>query len=68
MRLGGTANLSPDELNQEIEQRAAAIETGIDTTSGSASFSTLPKILTRYLQFLLMWCNSQPLPPTKLIY
>jgi zinc protease len=41
MRLGGTANLTPDELNQVLEQRAAAIETSIDTTSGSASFSTL---------------------------
>jgi zinc protease len=45
MRLGGTANLSPDELNQKLEQRAAAIETGIDTTSGSASFSALAEDL-----------------------
>jgi zinc protease len=41
MRLGGTAKLSPDELNQEIERRAASIETGIDVDSGTASFSTL---------------------------
>ncbi|MFE4108329.1 M16 family metallopeptidase [Almyronema epifaneia] len=41
MRLGGTRSHSPDELNQLLEQRAAAIETGIDTTAGSASFSAL---------------------------
>ncbi|WP_346292708.1 pitrilysin family protein [Sphaerothrix gracilis] len=41
MRLGGTRSHSPDELNQLLEQRAAAIETGIDTTAGSASFNAL---------------------------
>ncbi|MGF1567435.1 MAG: M16 family metallopeptidase [Nodosilinea sp.] len=41
MRLGGTASLDPDALNQQLEQRAAAIETGMDTSSGSASFNAL---------------------------
>lgn len=41
MRSGGTAQHPPDALNQFLEQRAASIETGIDTTSGSASFSAL---------------------------
>lgn len=41
MRSGGTTNHPADELNQFLEQRAASIETGIDTTSGSASFSAL---------------------------
>ncbi|MGB3137685.1 MAG: pitrilysin family protein [Nodosilinea sp.] len=41
MRLGGTANLAADALNQELEQRAASIETSIDTSEGSASFSAL---------------------------
>ncbi|MFQ4137630.1 M16 family metallopeptidase [Nodosilinea sp. PGN35] len=41
MRLGGTTRLDADALNQELEQRAAAIETGIDTSEGSASFSAL---------------------------
>jgi zinc protease len=45
MRLGGTQTLSPDELNQALEQRAASIETGIDTDSGSASFSALTEDL-----------------------
>lgn len=43
MRTGGTENHSPDELNQILEQRAAAIETAIGTTSGSASFDALSK-------------------------
>jgi zinc protease len=45
MRLGGTQALSPDELNQALEQRAASIETGIDTDSGSASFNALTEDL-----------------------
>ncbi|MEL6880274.1 MAG: pitrilysin family protein [Cyanobacteria bacterium J06607_10] len=45
MRLGGTANHSPDELNEMLEQRAASVETSISTTSGSASFSTLTEDL-----------------------
>jgi len=45
MRLGGTASLSPDQLNQELEQRAAAIETAIDDDSGTASFNALTEDL-----------------------
>ena len=45
MRLGGTVNLSPDELNEALEQRAASIETAIDTDSGSASFNALTEDL-----------------------
>lgn len=41
MRSGGTTKHSPDELNQLLEQRAAAVETRIGSTSGSASFSAL---------------------------
>lgn len=41
MRQGGTTNLNTDALNQALEQRAAAIETSIDTAAGSASFSAL---------------------------
>lgn len=41
MRSGGTTKHSPDELNQLLEQRAAAVETSIDNASGSASFSAL---------------------------
>ena len=41
MRLGGTTRLAADALNQQLEQRAASIETTIDTSEGSASFSSL---------------------------
>ncbi len=45
MRTGGTTKHSPDQLNQLLEQRAASVETGINTTSGSASFSALSEDL-----------------------
>jgi zinc protease len=41
MRLGGTESLDADALNQALEQRAAAIETSIDTSEGSATFRSL---------------------------
>ena len=41
MRSGGTTEHSADELNEILEQRAASIETGIGSSSGSASFSVL---------------------------
>jgi len=41
MRLGGTTDLSPDELNLALERRAASVETAFGTTSGSASFNAL---------------------------
>ncbi|MBE9127393.1 MULTISPECIES: M16 family metallopeptidase [unclassified Coleofasciculus] len=41
MRTGGTTEHPADELNQLLEQRAASVETGISSTAGSASFSTL---------------------------
>ena len=41
MRIGGTQQHSADELNQLLEQRAATVETQIEESSGSASFSTL---------------------------
>ncbi|MEB3228874.1 MAG: pitrilysin family protein [Synechocystis sp.] len=45
MRLGGTQQHPPSDLNQLLEQRAAAIETSINLSSGSASFSALSKDL-----------------------
>ncbi len=41
MRSGGTQQHSPDELNEILEQRAASVETGIGTASGSANFNCL---------------------------
>lgn len=45
MRTGGTTEHTGDELNQLLEQRAASVETGIGSTSGSASFSALSEDL-----------------------
>lgn len=45
MRSGGTQDHSADQLNRLLEQKAASVETGIDTTSGTASFSTLTEDL-----------------------
>ena len=44
-RSGGTTTHSADEINEFLEQRAAAIETGVGETSGSASFSALTENL-----------------------
>jgi len=41
MRTGGTRTHSPGELNELLEQRAAAIETSIRTTAGVAMFNAL---------------------------
>ncbi len=45
MRTGGTTEHTGDELNELLEQRAASVETGIGSTSGSASFSALTEDL-----------------------
>ena len=45
MRTGGTRKHSPDELNELLEQKAAAVETSIGESSGSASFSALSEDL-----------------------
>ncbi len=41
LRTGGTELRSGDEIDDYLESRAASIETGIDTVSGSASMSCL---------------------------
>lgn len=45
LRSGGTQSHPADQLNQELEQRAASVETGINTTAGQASFSALSEDL-----------------------
>jgi zinc protease len=41
VRSGGTQMHSAEEINQFLDNKAASIETGIDTTSGSANFDCL---------------------------
>jgi len=43
LRTGGTTSMSPDELDDFLESKAASIETGIGTQSGNASMSCLEK-------------------------
>ena len=45
LRMGGTETYPPTVLNQRLEQRAASVETGVDITSGSASFDALTEDL-----------------------
>ena len=45
LRTGGTEEHSVNEINDFLEQRAASIETGIDNTQGTASFSALKEDL-----------------------
>jgi zinc protease len=45
MRSGGSQKHPPDQLNQLLEQKAASVETSIDTVSGAASFSALSEDL-----------------------
>ncbi|MGK7922504.1 MAG: M16 family metallopeptidase [Trichodesmium sp.] len=47
MRTGGTIQHTPEEMNQLLEQKAAAVETGIGGTAGSARFSCLTEDLTK---------------------
>jgi zinc protease len=46
MRSGGTQKHPAEKLNQMLEQRAASVETNIDSASGGASFSTLTEDLS----------------------
>jgi zinc protease len=45
MRTGGTKQHSPDQINEMLEQRAAAVETSIGEATGSASFQSLSEDL-----------------------
>ena len=50
MRTGGSATMSPDEVDEELEQLAATISIGFGKESGSASLDVLKKDLKRGLQ------------------
>jgi zinc protease len=56
MRSGGTQKHTADQLNQLLEQRAAYVETGISTESGSAGFSALsedaPQVVDLFAEVL----------------
>lgn len=50
MRTGGSAKLSPDEVDEELEQLAATISIGFAKESGSASLDVLKKDVKRGLE------------------
>ena len=53
MRTGGTASMTGDEMDEELEAIAAAVETGIGLNSGSASMSVLKRDLDKGLSILV---------------
>ena len=52
MRTGGTTSKTGDELDEELEQIAASVETGIGLNSGSASMSVLKEDIDTGLAIL----------------
>ncbi len=52
MRTGGTADMTGDEMDEELEAIAASVETGIGLNSGSASMSVLKRDLDKGLSIL----------------
>lgn len=66
MRSGGTENYPPEELNLLLEQNAASIETGIGTTSGSASFNSLTEDLDTVFQLFAEVIRQPAFAPAKL--
>ncbi|MDE5069926.1 MAG: pitrilysin family protein [Trichodesmium sp. St4_bin8_1] len=50
MRTGGTSQHASEDINQLLEQKAAAVETGIGGTAGSARFSCLTEDLTKVFE------------------
>jgi predicted Zn-dependent peptidase/outer membrane lipoprotein-sorting protein len=49
MRTGGTESMSADSINQVLESLGASVESGIGSTSGSVSMSTLAEHVDRVL-------------------
>ena len=66
MRLGGTTTFSPDAINQMLEQRAAAVETSIDLTSGQASFNALAEDLEDVLALFADVIQKPAFDPQKI--
>jgi zinc protease len=66
MRTGGTSKHTADELNQLLEQRAASVETGINSTVGSASFEALAEDLEPVFDLFAEVIRSPIFAPEKL--
>jgi zinc protease len=66
MRTGGTKQHSPDELNNLLEQKAASVEVGVDTSSGSAGFDTLSEDIDLVLNLFAEVLRYPAFDPAKL--
>ena len=66
MRSGGTQDHPAAELNSILEQNAASVETGIGTTSGSASFNTLTEDLDTVFPLFAEVLRQPAFAPEKL--
>ncbi|MEM1242307.1 MAG: pitrilysin family protein [Cyanobacteria bacterium P01_H01_bin.26] len=66
MRVGGTANYTPEQLNQFLEQRAASVETSLGATSGSASFNALSEDMADVLAIFADVIRQPAFAPDKI--
>lgn len=66
MRMGGSEQHPGDRLNQLLEERAASIETGIDTTMGRASFSSLTTDLDTVFSLFTEVLRQPAIPQDKI--
>lgn len=66
MRTGGTTEHTGNELNQLLEQRAAAVEVGIDTSVATASFSALSEDLDTVFDLFAEVLQKPAFPQDKL--
>ena len=66
MRSGGTASMSGDEIDEEMEGIGASIETGIGRTSGFASMSVLKENLDTALPILVQVLMNPAFPEDKI--
>ncbi len=66
MRSGGTTKHSADELNEILEQKAASIEAGIGTNSGSVGFSSLTEDLPMVFDLFAEVIQRPALPQDKI--
>ncbi len=66
MRSGGTKNHPPEELNLILEQNAASIESAINKTSGTVSFSTLTEDLDKVFELFAEVIRQPAFDPEQL--
>ncbi|MGK7894125.1 MAG: M16 family metallopeptidase [Xenococcus sp. (in: cyanobacteria)] len=66
MRSGGTSNHPAEELNLILEQNAASIESSINKTSGTVSFSTMTEDLDKVLELFAEVIRQPAFDPEQL--